>query len=177
MIDAARATPERGAEVKVILDRIKLMQCSPAGNITVSPMPNNGASPLILLRCVRRQPPNCRSYWLRQNVHGRSDHTLLAHELLGDDPAVIIDALKAAIRAGAAPADLARSLAYGAALRVARFGNANEHADWETAHHVFTYTNALHQISSGSALPAPMAMSRPCAACCTERWRSTLLAI
>ena len=33
-----------------------------------------------------------------------------------------------------------------AALRVARFGNANEHADWETAHHVFTYTNALHQM-------------------------------
>jgi hypothetical protein len=29
---------------------------------------------------------------------------------------------------------------------VARFGNANEHADWETAHHVFTYTNALHQM-------------------------------
>ena len=35
---------------------------------------------------------------------------------------------------------------YGAALRVARFGNANEHADWETAHHVFTYANALDQL-------------------------------
>ena len=54
--------------------------------------------------------------------------------------------LKAAIRAGAAPADLGRSLAYAAALRVARFGNANEHADWETAHHVFTYANAVHQM-------------------------------
>jgi hypothetical protein len=30
-------------------------------------------------------------------------------------------------------------------LRVARFGTANEHADWETAHHVFTYCNAVHQ--------------------------------
>jgi hypothetical protein len=28
--------------------------------------------------------------------------------------------------------------------RVARFGSANEHADWETAHHVFTYANAVH---------------------------------
>ena len=65
--------------------------------------------------------------------------------LLGDDPAAIIDALKAAIRAGAAPADLGRSLAYAAALRVARFGTANEHSDWETAHHVFTYANAVHQ--------------------------------
>src|SRR6516165_4264854 len=61
-------------------------------------------------------------------------------------PARIIDALKVAIRAGAAPADLGQSLAYGAALRVARFGKANEHADWETAHHVFTYANAVHQM-------------------------------
>jgi nitrite reductase/ring-hydroxylating ferredoxin subunit len=81
-----------------------------------------------------------------ERAHGWSDHAALARELLGDDPARIVDALKAAIRAGAAPADLSRSLAYGAALRVARFGNANEHADWETAHHVFTYANAVDQL-------------------------------
>ncbi len=77
---------------------------------------------------------------------GWSDHTSLASELLGDDPGCIIDALKDAIRAGAAPSDLGRSLAYAAALRVAHFGNANEHADWETAHHVFSYANAIHQM-------------------------------
>ena len=81
-----------------------------------------------------------------QRTHGWSDHSALARELLGDDPTNIIDALKAAILAGAAPSDLGRSLAYGAALRVARFGNVNEHADWETAHHVFTYANALDQL-------------------------------
>jgi hypothetical protein len=37
-------------------------------------------------------------------------------------------------------------LAYAAALRVARFGDANEHSDWESAHHVFTYASALHQM-------------------------------
>jgi nitrite reductase/ring-hydroxylating ferredoxin subunit len=80
------------------------------------------------------------------DVHGWSDHAALARELLDDEPVRIVDAIKAAIRAGAAPTDLGRSLAYGAALRVARFGNANEHADWETAHHVFTYANAVHQM-------------------------------
>jgi nitrite reductase/ring-hydroxylating ferredoxin subunit len=75
-----------------------------------------------------------------------SEHVALARELLGDDPVKIIDALKAAIRAGASPSDLGRSLAYAAALRVARFGNANEHSDWETAHHVFTYANAVDQM-------------------------------
>jgi hypothetical protein len=79
-------------------------------------------------------------------LHRWSDHAALAQELLGDDPVKIADALKTAICAGAAPMDLSRSLAYAAALRVARFGNANEHGDWETAHHVFTYANALDQM-------------------------------
>jgi nitrite reductase/ring-hydroxylating ferredoxin subunit len=78
--------------------------------------------------------------------HCWSDHAPLAQELLGDDPVKIVDALKTAVCAGAAPMDLSRSLAYAAALRVARFGNANEHGDWETAHHVFTYANALDQM-------------------------------
>jgi nitrite reductase/ring-hydroxylating ferredoxin subunit len=79
-------------------------------------------------------------------AHGWSDHAELARELLGNDPVKITDALKAAICAGAAPTDLSRSLAYAAALRLARFGNANEHGDWETAHHVFTYANGLDQM-------------------------------
>jgi nitrite reductase/ring-hydroxylating ferredoxin subunit len=81
-----------------------------------------------------------------QGMNGWSEHLALARELLGDDPAKIIDALKAGIRAGASASDLSRSLAYGAALRVARFGNANEHSDWGTAHHVFTYANAVDQM-------------------------------
>jgi nitrite reductase/ring-hydroxylating ferredoxin subunit len=82
----------------------------------------------------------------RHNVHSWSDHAALAQALLGDDPTAIMDALKAAMRAGAVASDLGRSLAYAAALRLARFGTANEHADWETAHHVFTYANAIHQM-------------------------------
>jgi nitrite reductase/ring-hydroxylating ferredoxin subunit len=75
-----------------------------------------------------------------------SDHAGLAEDLLGDDPSAIIDAIRIATGRGAAPTDLGRSLAYGAALRVGRFGDANEHSDWETAHHVFTHANALHQM-------------------------------
>ena len=79
------------------------------------------------------------------NAGNWSDHVTLSESLLADDPATIIDALTAAARDGASPADLGRALAYAAALRVARFGTANEHSDWETAHHVFTYANAVHQ--------------------------------
>lgn len=86
-----------------------------------------------------------------------SEHVGLAEAPLGDDPSAILEALKTAIRAGASPVDLSRSLAYAAALRVAQFGTANEHSDWETAHHVFSYSNAVHQvlkrIAAGSPLP------------------------
>src|SRR5580693_3015780 len=81
-----------------------------------------------------------------RRASGWAHHAALALELLGDDPAGIVDAINRAVCQGAVPTDLGRSLAYGAALRVARFGNANEHADWETAHHVFTYANALDQL-------------------------------
>jgi nitrite reductase/ring-hydroxylating ferredoxin subunit len=100
----------------------------------------------LVLLCERAATELPELFAVGNCLHGWSDHTPLARDLLGDDPAEIIDAVKAAIRAGAAPADLGRSLAYAAALRVARFGNANEHSDWETAHHVFTYANALHQM-------------------------------
>ncbi len=79
-----------------------------------------------------------RGSWLK--------HAELAELLLGDDPTAIIIALKTAISEGADFADLGRSLCYAAALRIARFGTANEHGDWETAHHVFTYCNAVHQV-------------------------------
>jgi hypothetical protein len=74
------------------------------------------------------------------------EHAELAQTLLGDDPGTIIAALEAAASEGASCADLGRSLCYAAALRVAQFGTANEHGDWETAHHVFTYCNAVHQV-------------------------------
>ncbi|MEZ2354992.1 hypothetical protein [Caballeronia sp. RCC_10] len=82
----------------------------------------------------------------RQGVRAWSNHSALARELLGDEPAKIVDALKAAIPRGRRSCRPGTVPRYAAALRVARFGNANEHADCETAHHVFTHANALHQM-------------------------------
>jgi nitrite reductase/ring-hydroxylating ferredoxin subunit len=84
-----------------------------------------------------------------------SDHISVSESLLGDDPTEIINALRVAARDGASPADLGRSLAYAAALRVARFGTANEHSDWEAAHHVFTFSNAVHQALKRIDVAAP----------------------
>ena len=52
-----------------------------------------------------------------------------------------------------------------AALRVARFGTANEHSDWETTHHIFAYANAVHQalkrIDSGTPDPGRSSLRHP----------------
>lgn len=70
------------------------------------------------------------------------DHSVLGHAVLGEDAAAILEALVGALRNGATPSDVARAVAFAAALRIAQFSLSNEHADWESAHHTFTYANA-----------------------------------
>jgi nitrite reductase/ring-hydroxylating ferredoxin subunit len=70
---------------------------------------------------------------------------VLARALLVEDPIKIVEALTKEIRSGASPLQLSKSLAYAAALRVAKFGPSNELGDWITALHTFTYCNAIHQ--------------------------------
>lgn len=69
----------------------------------------------------------------------------LVETLLGDDPQAIADALLDALRAGASDADLAQSVTYAAALRIARFHTSNEFGDWDTALHTFSFANAIQQ--------------------------------
>ena len=86
---------------------------------------------------------------------------VLARLLLGDDPAAIVAALKSAIRDGATATDLSRAIAYAAARRVALFGISNEHSDWDTALHCFTYSNAVHQLLTRITAEGPLEQERP----------------
>jgi nitrite reductase/ring-hydroxylating ferredoxin subunit len=90
----------------------------------------------------------------------RSDEAL-APLLLGDDPAAIVAALKTAIRDGATATNLSRAVAYAAARRVALFGISNEHSDWDTALHCFTYSNAFHQLLTRITAERPLEQERP----------------
>ena len=69
----------------------------------------------------------------------------LTEALLGDVPQASVDALMAALRAGASEVELAGEVAYAAAVRIARFHTSNEFGDWDTALHTFTFANAVHQ--------------------------------
>jgi nitrite reductase/ring-hydroxylating ferredoxin subunit len=75
--------------------------------------------------------------------HG--NHGELVTIMLGDDPSAIADAMLAALGAGCAADDLAGTVAYAAALRIARFPVTNEFNDWDTTHHSFTFANAVAQ--------------------------------
>ena len=66
--------------------------------------------------------------------------------ILGEEPEAIVEALNAAVSAGATPLQLAGEVAYAAALRVARFHVQNEFVDWIGVLHTFTYANALQQL-------------------------------
>jgi hypothetical protein len=71
--------------------------------------------------------------------------TTLAETMLGEDPEAILDGIADAVSCGARPDQLGRSLAYAAAMRIARFGTNNELSDWINALHTFSYCNALHR--------------------------------
>jgi nitrite reductase/ring-hydroxylating ferredoxin subunit len=92
---------------------------------------------------------------LMQEGRGKtwSGEAELAGQIMGDSPQAILDAIKTAMRNGAQPGQLTLALAYAAALRIARFGTANEFGDWDTALHTFTYCNALHQAIKRTASP------------------------
>jgi nitrite reductase/ring-hydroxylating ferredoxin subunit len=69
----------------------------------------------------------------------------LAQQLLSDDPQANVDALLGALHDGATAEQVAGTVAYAAALRIARFHTANEFGDWDTVLHTFTFANAVHQ--------------------------------
>jgi nitrite reductase/ring-hydroxylating ferredoxin subunit len=85
---------------------------------------------------------------LEKNKRGRgswSGGDQLVEVILGDDPAAIADAMLAALGDGCTAEALAGAVAYAAALRIAHFATSNEFGDWDTAHHSFTFSNAMHQ--------------------------------
>jgi nitrite reductase/ring-hydroxylating ferredoxin subunit len=69
----------------------------------------------------------------------------LVTTLLDEDPQATVDAMLAALRDGVAMDELAGTVAYADALRIARFHISNEFGDWDTALHTFTFANAVHQ--------------------------------
>jgi hypothetical protein len=69
----------------------------------------------------------------------------LVDVLLNGEAAEILDALLAALQAGAFEVELASAVTFAAAMRIARFPTSNEFGDWDTALHTFTFANAVEQ--------------------------------
>jgi nitrite reductase/ring-hydroxylating ferredoxin subunit len=84
------------------------------------------------------------------------DCDALAAVVLGDDPQGIVDAMLAAVRDGCPPDELAGAVAYAAAMRIARFHTSNEFGDWDTAHHSFTFANAVQRALARAPSPELM---------------------
>jgi hypothetical protein len=77
----------------------------------------------------------------------------LAWAVLADDPGDVLAALEGGAERGATLEQLARSVAYAAALRLVRFHTQNDHGDWDVVHHGFTTANATHQLVRRAPTP------------------------
>ena len=104
---------------------------------------NNPIDLVAPLRAAEKSIPG----WLEQGT-GKTfaGDAALKEILLGDDPHAIIDGLGRALSAGAAPAQLAKLVAYAAARRLAHFALTNELQDWGAPQRTFAYANAMHQV-------------------------------
>lgn len=69
----------------------------------------------------------------------------LVADLLALEPADLMARMLDALRAGMPPDELALHVCFAAATRIAQFHTSNEIADWDTALHTFTFSNAVMQ--------------------------------
>ncbi|HEX2027129.1 MAG TPA: Rieske 2Fe-2S domain-containing protein [Nitriliruptorales bacterium] len=72
-----------------------------------------------------------------------ADHASTAAAVLDGEPDEALALLVTQAAAGAPMAELSAAVAYAAALRAAHFPTSNEHNDWDTVHHTFTFANAV----------------------------------
>ncbi len=114
-----------------------------------------------LLRTRQQQPGD---YWLpagdgiarngKSGSNGSNEAVDgLAWTVLGEDPADIVASLDRSVEGGASGEELARAVAYAAALRLTRFHIQNDHGDWDVVHHGFTTANAVHQMVRRNPTP------------------------
>ena len=96
----------------------------------------------LLERAFERLPAALAGRAPRDGWSGRAT---LVETVLADDPAAAVEALLAAIDDGASEVELASTVSFAAATRIARFPTSNEFGDWDTALHTFTFANAVEQ--------------------------------
>src|SRR5262249_43245494 len=102
------------------------------------------------LRAAEAELPEILAAGMKQSV---SPAAHLPAVLMGDDALAIIDVCRKSLCAGTPPAELSKHVAYAAALRLARFSDNNEVADWFNPRHTFIFANAVHQAVRRSSAP------------------------
>jgi hypothetical protein len=84
-----------------------------------------------LLAGIQSTPPSLADR--ASNFDGDAGVDSLAWTILGDDPSAVIAGLNDALERGASGEELARAVAFAAALRLTRFHTQNDHGDWDVS--------------------------------------------
>lgn len=99
----------------------------------------------ILEQAFERLPEMIRQRQKTNDAMNWTGRRKMVAVILDDDPQETVNAMLFALAGGATEVELASSVSYAAALRIARFHTSNEFSDWDTALHTFTFANAVEQ--------------------------------
>ena len=94
------------------------------------------ATPDFLTALAAAKPPPPRGWY---------GHAEVAATALDAEPDETVEVLVKHAAEGVPAQDLSAAIAYAAALRAAHFPTSNQHGDWDTVHHTFTFANAVDQ--------------------------------
>lgn len=109
--------------------------------------------PVDIITPLREMERSLPELLKHERVEAWNGHEELIPILLGEDPLAIIESLGKALSKGAPVHELAKCVAYAAAMRLARFAISNEVTDWFNPQHTFIFANAVYQAVLRSPTP------------------------
>ena len=106
---------------------------------------NSWRNPIDLIEILHVAFAQLEELDIQTGDFGWNGRNQLILTLLSDNPQAIVDVMLQVLSDGATMSQLASTVSYAAALRIARFHTSNEFGDWDTALHTFTFANAIEQ--------------------------------
>ncbi len=110
-------------------------------------------TPIDLIEIIRSVEEELPGLLAKEGSNGAMLNSGLAEILWSDDPAAIVEAIKGEISRGVDVLTIAQQICYTAALRMARFPESNDIADWFDPVHTFNFANGVYQSLKRSVTP------------------------
>ena len=110
-------------------------------------------TPVDLIEIIRSVEAELPTLLSAKGNNGATLDPDLEGILWGDNPAAIVESIKGEIARGVNVLAIAQQICYTAAMRLARFPESNDIADWFDPVHTFNFSNGVYQSLKRSVTP------------------------